>query len=327
MTTISGDAGTALTVDGLSVRFHTAAGTVPALSDVSLHVAPGEFLVVAGESGSGKSVLAAAVLGTLPRNATVEGTVRVGGDDVSDLDRARLRQVRREHVAYIPQSPATALNPVRRVGSLLAELARARGLPAGQARRQLRAALAELHLDYEEIAPRYPHQLSGGMQQRVLNALAMVGRPQLVIADEPTSGLDADLVDTTAAQLRRLVEHGAGVLVITHDLRLARRLGGRLALLYASHLVEWRTTADFFAGPAHPYGQGLLAALPEHGGRPIPGQPVELTALPAGCPFRSRCHQAVEQCAGSMPPPHPVPDTDGVVRCHLYARRSADVAR
>lgn len=317
---------TALSVERLSVRFRTDAGTVPALSAVHLDVGHGEFLIVVGESGSGKSVLASAVLGTLPRNAAVDGTIRVGGESVSAMDGARLRRLRREQVAYIPQSPATALNPVRRIGSLLTELARARGLPASDAHSQLRQALAELGLDYDDIARCYPHQLSGGMQQRVLNALAMVGQPQLVIADEPTSGLDADLVDTTAAQLRRLVEHGAGVLVITHDLRLAQRLGGRLALLYASYLVERRATADFFAGPAHPYGQGLLAAMPEHGGRPIPGQPVELTALPAGCAFRSRCDRAVAECAGPVPPPEPLPGGDGVVRCYLHTRRSADVA-
>jgi peptide/nickel transport system ATP-binding protein len=317
---------TALSVERLSVRFDTGTTTVPALTGVHLRVEPGEFLVVVGESGSGKSVLAGAVLRTLPRNAAVEGTVRIGGAEVSDMDARRLRRLRREQVAYIPQSPATALNPVRRVGSLLGELARARGVPDGDAVGQVRRALAELDLDYDDVARRYPHQLSGGMQQRVLNAVAMVGRPRLVVADEPTSGLDADLVDTTAAQLHRLVEHGAGVLVITHDLRLAQRLGGKLALLYASYLVEWRPTPDFFAGPSHPYGQGLLAAMPEHGGRPIPGQPVELTALPSGCPFLPRCGQRVPECDGPVPPSTPLPQDGGVVRCYLHARRSADVA-
>jgi peptide/nickel transport system ATP-binding protein len=318
---------TALSVEHLSVRFRTGTTVVPALTGVDLRVDPGEFLVVVGESGSGKSVLAGAVLGMLPRNATVSGTVAIGDDRVGDLDVAGLRRLRRQRVAYIPQSPATALNPVRRVGSLLSELARARGLSAAEATTQLHAALAELGLDYHDIAPYYPHQLSGGMQQRVLNALAMVGRPQLVIADEPTSGLDADLVDATAAQLRRLVGHGAAVLVITHDLRLARRLGGRLALMYASYLVETRDTAEFFAQPAHPYGQGLLAAMPEHGGTPIAGAPVELTDLPPGCPYQSRCPQRLPACQTTLPAPLPLPGGDGVARCHLYARESADAVR
>lgn len=139
------------------------------------------------------------------------------------------------------------------------------------------------------------------MQQRVVNAMALVGEPELVIADEPTSGLDAELVDATAAQLERIAARGAAVLVITHDLGLAKRLGGRLALLYASHVVELRRTADFFTGPAHPYGQGLLAALPERGGIPIEGLPPELTALPDHCVFASRCPERFSPCTSRRP--------------------------
>ncbi|QSB14687.1 ABC transporter ATP-binding protein [Natronosporangium hydrolyticum] len=325
-----------LAVTGLSVRFQTRAGPVAALTEIDLRLPAGEFLVVVGESGSGKSVLASAILRALPANTDLAGTISVAGHDLATLDRAALDRFRRSHLAYIPQSPATALNPVRRVGSLLLELARARGLSPAAARVTLRQALAELDLDLDRIARRYPHQLSGGMQQRVLNALAMVGDPALVIADEPTTGLDADLVDVTAAQLRQLTGRGAGVLVITHDLRLAQRLGGRLALLYGGYLVESSPTEEFFAAPAHPYGDGLLAALPERGGLPIPGQPVELTAPPPGCPFEPRCELRIPDCAGPVPTPRPVPDQpDRHVRCYLpappmvpaTAHRSTDAAR
>lgn len=311
----------ALVTDRLSVRFGTAAGPVHALSQVSLRLRRGETLVVAGESGSGKSVLAAAILRTLPGNATITGTARIGGTSLAELAPPAQRQFRRRHIAYIPQSPATALNPVRRVGSLLTEVARARGLSGAAATAALEAALAELGLDFTQLARRYPHQLSGGMQQRLLNALAMIGDPVLAIADEPTSGLDPDLVEATAAGLRRLAARGAGLLVITHDLRLARRLGGRLALLYGSHLVEFRPTERFFEEPAHPYGQGLLAAMPERGSVPIPGSPPELTALPPGCPFLPRCQARIGACEGAMPEPVTVigDGTDpGWVRCHRH---------
>lgn len=317
----------ALLVDGLSVRFATAGRVVTALLGVDLRLAAGETMVVAGESGSGKSVLAAAVLRNLPGNATASGTVWVRGEELSSLPPAAQRRFRRRHVAYIPQSPATALNPVRRVGSLLMELARARGLTGPAATAALESALGALDLDFHDVARRYPHQLSGGMQQRVLNALAMVGEPALVIADEPTSGLDPDLVEATAVGLSKLAERGAGLLVITHDLRLARRLGGRLALLYGSHLVESRPTERFFDAPAHPYGRGLLAAMPEHGGVPIPGQPPELTALPEGCPFQPRCPVRIDACDRPMPEPVPVAGdapAPGWVRCYRHHRGGGD---
>lgn len=326
----TGTAPPALQVDGLSVRFATRAGTVAALTDAHLRLPAGHLLVVAGESGSGKSVLAAAVLQTLPANATTTGSVRIGGQLLSDLSPAAQRRFRRRHVAYIPQSPATALNPVRTIGSVLVEIAQARGLGGGAAVAALRTALSELDLDFDQVAGRYPHQLSGGMQQRVLNALAMVGTPTLVIADEPTSSLDPELVEATAEGLRRLTDQGAAVLVITHDLRLAQRLGGWFALLYGSHLVETRATERFFAQPAHPYGRGLLAAMPEHGGVPIPGQPPELTALPPGCPFQPRCPVRVAECDGPMPPAEVVAGDGtepGRVHCYRYDGGRFDAQR
>ena len=157
------------------------------------------------------------------------------------------------------------------------------------------------------------------MQQRVVNALALVGEPGLVIADEPTSGLDSDLVDTTAAQLLEISRRGAALLVITHDLRLAERLGGRLALLYASRIVEVGPTAAFFAAPTHPYGRELLRALPEREGKPIPGLPPELTALPAGCAFADRCPDRHDRCTTALPDLYPA--TGGALaRCFTHAQ-------
>ncbi len=309
-----------LEVDGLSVGFRTRRGVVQALSQASVTIQAGELLLVVGESGSGKTVLAHSLLRLLPRNVDVSGSIRLGGEDVLALKPDALRRVRGRRMALIPQSPASSLNPVRKLGGQLLEAAQARGLTEQQSRMRLRKLLGEVGLDFEIIGGRYVHQLSGGMQQRVVNALALVGEPDLVIADEPTSGLDADLVDTTAAQLREISARGASLLVITHDLRLAERLGGRLALLYASRIVEIGQTARFFAAPSHPYGRELLRALPEREGKSIPGMAPELTALPDHCAFADRCPDRFDRCTQSVPDLYPLPGAT-LARCFAHAER------
>jgi len=309
-----------LEVEELCVGFRTRRGVVQALSEASVTVAPGELLLVVGESGSGKTVLAHALLSMLARNVNISGSVRLGGRDMLDLSPAELRRVRGRQMALIPQSPASSLNPVRKLGGQLLEAARARGLGEEQARRRLRELLAELGLDLEFVGGRYIHQLSGGMQQRIVNAMALVGEPDIVIADEPTSGLDGDLVETTAAQLQAISARGAALLVITHDLRLAQRLGGRLALLYASRIVEVGPTDRFFRAPSHPYGRELLRALPEREGKSIPGLSPELTALPGHCSFADRCPARFERCVEARPDLYPVEDGT-LARCFLHAER------
>ena len=303
----------------LSVRFRTADGVVRALSDVDLRMWPGDVVVLVGESGSGKTVLAHAILRLLPMNAEVTGAVHFGGQDLLTLPDRALRAVRGRHIALIPQSASTALDPVRRIGGQLLEWARLRGIAEAEARPRLDRRLESLGLSFGGVARRYAHQLSGGMQQRVVNAGSLVNTPDLVLADEPTHGLDSSLVDVTAEQLLAVAAEGSALLVITHDLRLAEKLGGRLALLYASSLVELRSTAAFFAEPAHPYGRGLLGALIERGGVPIPGMSPELSALPPGCPFAPRCPSVLDECLGSIPAEHAV--DGGWTRCVLHAAR------
>ncbi len=309
-----------LEVEDLSVGFRTPRGVVQALSRATVTIEPGELLLIVGESGSGKTVLAHTLLRLLPRNVNVSGSVRLGDQDLLGLEHDDLRRVRGRRMALIPQSPASSLNPVRKLGGQLLEGARARGLTEHEARRRLSALLGELGLDLDFVSGRYVHQLSGGMQQRIVNAMALVGEPDIVIADEPTSGLDSDLVETTAEQLRAISARGASLLVITHDLRLAQKLGGRLALLYASRIVELGPTAAFFAGPSHPYGRELLRALPEREGKSIPGLSPELTALPGHCAFADRCPERFERCIESIPGLYPA--TNGVrARCFLHAER------
>lgn len=327
-----------LEVDGLSVSFRTARGEVRALSKASFSLERGGLLVLAGESGSGKSVLAHTLLGLLPRNASLQGRARLDEDELVGASEKAMRRVRGSRISFIPQSPGSALSPVRRLGPQLMEAARARGLSKSASEKALKALLAELDLDYDELRSGYIHQLSGGMQQRLLNALSLVGEPELVIADEPTSGLDADLIEAVAAQLEGILSRGAGLIVITHDLRLARHLGERLAsnasndshrsaraelaLLYASRIVERRPLGEFFDSPAHPYGEDLLNALPEAGAEPVPGLPPELSALPEHCVFAPRCRERFARCEREIPEDYPMAD-GGLAACFLYDHDSS----
>ena len=260
-----------LATHDLAVSFRTDYGRVHALAGLDLTVRSRDFQLVVGESGSGKSVLAHTVLGLLPRNVDISGSVQFEGNELLAVSSKRRRELLARRMAFIPQSAATALNPVRQIGHLLNEGARARGVSRAHVRQRIAEVCASQGLDLDQVRHLYPHQLSGGMQQRVLNSFALLGSPDLVIADEPTKGLDQDRVGDVAKQLRRLTATGAGILVITHDLELAEALGGRIAVLYEGQLVEERSTAGFFAEPAHPYSKGLVAAMPKNGLHPMNG--------------------------------------------------------
>ncbi|MFE6691184.1 ABC transporter ATP-binding protein [Streptomyces sp. NPDC057743] len=325
-----------LSVRGLTVRFRMSGGrSVAAVTDAAFDLAPGECLVLVGESGCGKSVLASALLGLLPGNAEATGTAHLadahGATDLLTASEAELaRSVRGRRIGLIPQSPAAHLTPVRTVRAQLEETVRElTGTPRGPGLRAVaeraaeRAAFPADHLD------RHPHQLSGGLAQRAATALALSGDAPLLLADEPTTGLDRDLVDRTVDELRRHLAApsrpdpsapaGAGraLLMITHDLRAAERIADRVAVMYAGRIVELADARRFFGapGPRHPYARGLLDALPDRAFTPIPGMPPELGDLPAGCAFAARCEGATDACA-TLPAPrdgvachHPLPPT------------------
>lgn len=302
-----------LSVQGLSVRFRMrGGGHVSAVTDATFDLAAGECLALVGESGCGKSVLASALLGLLPENAQTAGAALLGDIDLLTADERTLaRTVRGRRVGLVPQSPAAHLTPVRTVRSQLEEtLRQLAGVPraklraAGEAAAE-RAAFPAGHLD------RYPHELSGGLAQRAATALALIGDAPLLLADEPTTGLDRDLVDRTVDELRRHVGDDRALLLITHDLAAAARIADRVAVMYASRVVEIAGSADFFGarGPRHPYARGLLNALPEREFTPVPGMPPELTALPEGCAFAPRCERADPACAA-------VPALIGGSACH-----------
>lgn len=285
---------TLLDIHGLTVRFRLRDTLVHAVTDLEMTIAPGELLAVVGESGCGKSVLAHALLGLLPRNATVTGSaiLEPGVNLLGCGERQLARQVRGRRVALIPQSPATALTPVRTGRRLLAETLRSHGRDPGLADQ----TAADAGLDPADL-DLYPFQLSGGMAQRLTTALALAADPPLLIADEPTTGLDRPLVDHTLDLLRRRCDTGSAVLLITHDLAAAERVADTVAVMYASRIVEHRPARELFGTPAHPYTAALLDALPDRAFRPIPGHPPMLTALPPGCAFTPRCPRATDTCA------------------------------
>ncbi|MCF3180888.1 ABC transporter ATP-binding protein [Streptomyces polychromogenes] len=286
---------------------------VEAVSDAEFRLGAGECLVLVGESGCGKSVLASALLGLLPGNAETAGSALLpDGLDLLAADEDTLaRTVRGRRVALVPQSPAAHLTPVRTVRSHLEETVReltgSRTPRAAGEAAAARAAFPASHLDH------HPHQLSGGLAQRAATALALIGDAPLLLADEPTTGLDRDLVERTADELRAHTrDSGRALLMITHDLAAARRIADTVAVMYAGRIVELATAEAFFGepGPRHPYARGLLDALPERAFTPIPGAPPELGDLPPGCAFAPRCALADATCRTVRPPL-----TEGVA-CH-----------
>ncbi|OKI17277.1 peptide ABC transporter ATP-binding protein [Saccharothrix sp. CB00851] len=308
---------TELVLDHVSVRFTVPGATVSAVNDVSLRVRPGECVALVGESGCGKSVLAHALLGFLPGNAQTSGTATLTGDGppvdlLTTSDKVLATTVRGRRIGLIPQSPAAHLTPVRTARAQLEEAVRvhhpADTTPRAHAYRvAARAGLSPTDLD------RYPHELSGGMAQRVANALALVGDPWLLIADEPTTGLDPHLVDGLIEEFRRMVDDDRAVLLITHDLAAAQRIADRIAVMYAGRVIEVGPADRVLGTPRHHYSRGLVDALPDRAFTPIPGQPPLLTDLPPGCSFAPRCGHAAPACAAT---PVLTDDTHAVA-CHV----------
>lgn len=293
---------TSLAVRNLSVRFRLPGAEVAAVDDVSLDLAAGQCLALVGESGCGKSVMVGALLGLLPGNADTAGTahLRSSEDEPVELlgapEAVLARRVRGRQVGLVPQSPGTHLTPVRTAGAQLEEALRVLRPGEADVAELAVATAARVGLAAEALA-RYPHELSGGMAQRVVTALALAGDAGLVLADEPTTGLDRPLVEQTLDELRRLVDDGRAVLLITHDLSAAARVADTLAVMYAGRIVEQGPTAEVLDAPRHPYTRGLVGALPERGFTPVPGMPPELSDLPAGCAFAPRCPAADAACA------------------------------
>jgi oligopeptide/dipeptide ABC transporter ATP-binding protein len=306
---MSGDA--LLAVDGLHTSVRTGSGPLPILRGVDLSVRAGETLAVVGESGSGKSFTALSIAGLLPTGATVTaGRVLLEGRDLVPLKESARRTVRGAAIGMVYQDPMSSLNPVMRIGKQVTEGLRAHGWSTVDARKRAVEVLDEVGLPSPAKLMRlYPHQLSGGMRQRVLIACAIAPRPRLLIADEPTTALDVTIQQQILELVARLrAEYGLAVIWITHDLGVVARIADRVAVMYAGRVVELADTRTMFASPRHPYTDGLLRSLPTPGDphqAPLPqigGVPVSLSNLPTGCPFAPRCPQRRDRCTTDEPP-------------------------
>jgi oligopeptide/dipeptide ABC transporter ATP-binding protein len=300
----------------LPARQPQAATPVAAVRNLSFSIAPGEVLGLVGESGSGKSVTALAIMGLLPPATTVSGDIafqngKAHPSNLTTLPAEQLRHLRGSRIAMIFQEPMTALNPVMRVGDQIAEAVRAHHqVPKSEAWRRAVDGLRDVAIpDPEQRARSYPHQLSGGMRQRVMIAMAIVNRPQLLIADEPTTALDVTIQQQILDLLNDLRhKFSLAMLFISHDLAVVSHVADRVAVLYAGSLVELATKAAVFSAPAHPYTQGLLLAIPTLATdrtqplATIEGTVPPIAALPPGCHFEPRCPHRIPACAGEFPP-------------------------
>ena len=315
-----------LDVRNLQTVFFTNSGLFRAVDDVSFQVRRGETLAIVGESGCGKSVTALSIMRLVPDppGRVVGGSVMLEGTDLLGLDEAEMRKVRGNRISMIFQEPMTSLNPVMRIGDQITEAVRLhRPISAREAWKQAVDMLRLVRIpEPERRAQEYPHQMSGGMRQRAMIAMALACRPALLIADEPTTALDVTIQAQILALIVDLQKRlGTGLILITHDLGVVAQTAQRVIVMYAGRKVEEATVEDLFEHPRHPYTRGLMASMPAVIGldakndarlTEIPGMVPSLTNLPAGCAFAPRCKLAVERCRAEYPP---LQDFDG----HLAA--------
>ena len=299
-----------LEITDLAVRFATTDGTVSAVNGVSLTLDKGETLGIVGESGSGKSQLAFAIMGLLAKNGTATGSVRFDGQEILNAPRKTINPIRANKIAMVFQDPMTSLNPYMRVSDQMAEvLTLHKGMSKAEAVAESIRMLDAVKIpDAKGRARLYPHEFSGGMRQRVMIAMSLLCRPELLIADEPTTALDV----TVQAQIMNLLaelqhDFGMATILITHDLGVVAGFCKEVLVLYGGTVMEKGPTDPLFATPSHPYTRGLLAAIPrvdqeEEALHSIPGSPPNMTGAPKGCPFAPRCGHAGEDCLDHLHP-------------------------
>jgi len=301
-----------LEVRGLQTQFRSDGGVVKAVDGVSFDVRAGETMAIVGESGSGKSVTALSVMGLIPNppGRIVGGEIRFEGQDMLAMGESEMRGIRGDRIAMIFQEPMTSLNPSLTIGRQVGEPIEVhRKEPRKSVRERCVALLRKVRIpDPEQRVDAYPHEFSGGMRQRAMIAMSIACEPQLIIADEPTTALDVTVQAQVLHLLKELTrETNAALVLITHDLGVVARYADRVNVMYAGRIVESGTAREIYNHPRHPYTVGLMNSMPRldedkrESLEPILGQPPDLAALPPGCPFRPRCHYAVERCASERP--------------------------
>lgn len=315
-----------LEVRNLRVEFPTRHATLVALDDVSFEIAPGEILGVVGESGAGKSLTGAAIIGLLdPPGRVAAGEIRFDGKRIDNLPYEAMRKIRGRHIGAIFQDPLTSLNPLYTIGQQLVETIQTHlSVGADEARRRAIRLLQETGIPAaEQRIDQFPHQFSGGMRQRVVIALALAAEPKLIVADEPTTALDVSIQAQIISLLKRLCkDHGAAVMLVTHDMGVIAETCDRVAVMYAGRVVEIGPVHDVIHSPAHPYTVGLMGSIPamdEDRERllQIDGAMPRLTAIPSGCAFHPRCPKAFGRCHVERPNLMPARATQAA--CWLHA--------
>ncbi|MEM6665250.1 MAG: ABC transporter ATP-binding protein [Pseudomonadota bacterium] len=300
-----------LSVENLQTHFFTRDGVVKAVDDVSFSVSAGEVLGLVGESGSGKSVTGFSIIGLVdPPGRIAGGSIRFQGDDLATLGEAQMQQLRGNRIAMIFQDPMMTLNPVLRVDTQMIETVRAhdKAVSKAEALSRARDALEQVGIPAPDARLKnYPHQLSGGMRQRVAIAIAFLNKPDLIIADEPTTALDVTIQAQILYEAQELCRKtGTALIWITHDLAVVAGLADKIAVMYAGRIVETGRTDDVIDAPLHPYTVGLLGSVPSANKRgerlnQIPGMTPSLLKLPEGCAFRTRCPRADDACLTAPP--------------------------
>jgi peptide/nickel transport system ATP-binding protein len=314
-----------LSVRNLTVEFPTRRGVLTAIDDISFDIGPGEVLGVVGESGAGKSITGTAIIGLIePPGRIAGGEVLLRGQRIDNLPPEAMRKIRGKRIGMVFQDPLTSLNPLYRIGEQLTEtITTHSSLSGAQARAKALALLTEVGIPAPETRiEAYPHQFSGGMRQRVVLALALAAEPELVIADEPTTALDVSVQAQIIALLKRLcAQHGAAVMLITHDMGVIAETADRVAVMYAGRIAEIGPVRDVIKAPLHPYTKGLMGSIPSlaHDSDrlvQIPGSMPRLTAIPSGCPFHPRCPRCFTPCPTFRP--ELAPEQASQVACWLY---------
>lgn len=299
-----------LEVENLKITFRSPDSTVVAVPEISFHINAGETLGIVGESGCGKSITSLAVMGLLPQaSAKVEGKIAFSGRDLLELTEREMCDVRGQQISMVFQEPMTSLNPVYTIGKQVDEaIMLHQKLTAKAARRETLAMLNKVGIPRPEaISREYPYQLSGGMRQRVMIAMALICGPKLLIADEPTTALDVTIQAQILDLMRQLREEtGASIMMITHDLGVVAEMCERVMVMYAGQVVEEADVVNLFKNPQHPYTIGLMKSIPQMDKRlsrliPIPGQVPPLNAMPAGCRFAPRCSEKLPKCLTEVP--------------------------
>jgi peptide/nickel transport system ATP-binding protein len=328
------DTAPVLSVRDLTVEFVTRRGRLRALDKVSFDVARGEVLGVVGESGAGKSVTGAAIIGLIdPPGRIAGGEVVLSGRRIDNLPPDAMRKVRGKRIGMIFQDPLTSLNPLYRVGEQLIETIQTHtDLNAADARKRAIALLDEVGIPAaSRRIDGYPHEFSGGMRQRVVIALALCAEPEFIIADEPTTALDVSVQAQIIALIKRLcAERGTSVMLVTHDMGVIAETADRVAVMYAGRIAEIGPVREVVKEPLHPYAKGLMGAIPSLEGETdrlvqIPGSMPRLSAIPPGCAFNPRCPHAFARC--HVERPELIPVGDRRVACHLYDQAEMPAAK